>query len=321
MVRRTTALITLLITFVLVGCQSEPAGRSDPSPVAGMTINTKFGPVTAPNDPKRVVALGWGDAETALAFGVQPVGAADWLAFGGDGVGPWADALYTRSPKILGTLELSYEDVAALKPDLILDTRAAGDQQRYRKLSKIAPTVGIPKGADNYATSMEQQVTMIGKALDRPDKATQLLDDAHDQFAAAAKKYPQFKDKTVTVAANSSKGWGAYIASTGRVRFMEDLGLQNSPTVDAAEPEGFSVDVSEENLDLLEADLLVVMPIGTTGAQIKKNRLFGQLSVVKHGHAMILDDPTISKAYAVDSVLSIRYALNKVAPQLAAALK
>jgi iron complex transport system substrate-binding protein len=37
------------------------------------------------------VALGWSDAETALALGVQPVGASDWLAFGGEGVGPWAE--------------------------------------------------------------------------------------------------------------------------------------------------------------------------------------------------------------------------------------
>ena len=61
-----------------------------------------------------VVALGWGDMETVLALGGQVVGTSDWLGFGGDGVGPWAADLVTRTPEQLGTLELSYEAVAAL---------------------------------------------------------------------------------------------------------------------------------------------------------------------------------------------------------------
>jgi iron complex transport system substrate-binding protein len=34
-----------------------------------------------------------------LALGVQPVGASDWLAFGGEGVGPWATGRYTKAPE------------------------------------------------------------------------------------------------------------------------------------------------------------------------------------------------------------------------------
>ncbi|SDT29531.1 iron-siderophore ABC transporter substrate-binding protein [Microlunatus soli] len=321
MARRLAALITVLLVVVTAGCQSDAGDRPGTSESAAASISTKFGAVTPPKNPQRVVALGWGDAETALALGVQPVGAADWLAFGGEGVGPWAEGRYEKSPKILGTLELSYEDVAALKPDLILDTKASGDQKRYQQLSKIAPTVGVPKGGDNYATTMDIQVEMIGKALGRVDRATRLLADVHDQFAATTAKYPQLKGKTVTVAANSSNGWGAYIKTTDRVRFMTDLGLRNSPAVDAAEPDGFSVEVSEENLDLLDADLLVVMPIGTSAQEIEKSKLFRQVPAVEQGHYVILDNPTISRAYAVDSLLSVRYALDKVPPLLAAALK
>ncbi|HEY9291027.1 MAG TPA: ABC transporter substrate-binding protein, partial [Microlunatus sp.] len=264
---------------------------------------------------------GWGDAETALALGVQPVGASDWLAFGGEGVGPWAKGLYDNSPKIINTLDPSFEEIAALHPDLILDTKSSGDQKRYRQLTKIAPTIGIPAGAQNYLTTMDQQVTMIGDALGVPDKAAEMLRRAHDQFAAAAAEHPQFDGKTVTVAANTTNGWGAYIADTDRVRFMTDFGLKNNPQVDAAEPDGFSVPVSDERLDLLDADLLVVMPIGTKAQQIEKNKLFAELPAVRQGHYVILDDPIISKAYSVNSVLSIQYALNHVTPKLAKALK
>jgi iron complex transport system substrate-binding protein len=328
MARRATALLTttltLLLTVVLAACQSDPgtaagseeSAAADPSTV----IETKFGPVTPPAEPQRVVALGWGDAETALALGVQPVGAADWLAFGGEGVGPWAEGIYDAEPKILGTLELSYEEVAALNPDLILDVKSSGDQDRYDKLSEIAPTVGIPEGGDSYTTGMDRQVTMIGQALGVQDKAEQLLAEVDAQFTTAAAEFPQFEGKTVTAAAFSGNGWGAYIGETDRVQFLQRLGMQNNPAVDAAEPDGFSVPISDESLDLMDADLLVVSPIGTTKDEIEQNKLFRQVPAVQDGRYVILDDPDISKAYSTNSTLSIGYALDKVPSLMAEAL-
>src|SRR3712207_6324738 len=101
------------------------SGSSEAFPV---TVGTAFGDVTVEEEPARVVALGWSDAETALALGVQPVGASDWLAFGGEGVGPWAEGRYDEAPEIIETLEPSLEAVAALQPDLILDTRSRSEE-------------------------------------------------------------------------------------------------------------------------------------------------------------------------------------------------
>src|SRR3712207_4381790 len=133
---------TLVATTVLVtSCGSGDAGSSggtaassSPSGSGGafpVTVETAFGDVEIPEEPQRVVALGWSDAETALALGVQPVGASDWLAFGGEGVGPWAEGLYDEAPEIIETLEPSLEAIAALDPDLILDTRSPATQDRY----------------------------------------------------------------------------------------------------------------------------------------------------------------------------------------------
>ena len=110
----------------------------------GATVTTMFGDVTVPANPKRVVALGWSDAETALALGVRPVGASDWLEFGGEGVGPWAEGRYDTPPVLLGTQELDYEQIFELKPDVILDTRSDNSKERFDELSKIAPTVAPP---------------------------------------------------------------------------------------------------------------------------------------------------------------------------------
>ena len=129
----------LAATVLVAGCGSadgESSGEAaaGDSPASGgafpVTVGTAFGPVEVAEEPQRVVALGWSDAETTLALGVQPVGASDCLGFGGEGVGPWAEGRYDEAPEIMGTLEPSLEAVAALQPDLILDTRSDGTQAR-----------------------------------------------------------------------------------------------------------------------------------------------------------------------------------------------
>ena len=160
---------------------STAGGSTDAYPV---TIATKFGDVTIKSRPTRVVALGWGDAETALELGVQPVGASDWLGFGGNGVGPWDADKYTAKPEIIETLQPNYEKIAALKPDLILDVRSSGDTQRYQKLSSIAPTVDVPKDGTNYLTTTAEETTMIAEALGEKANGQALLDHP-DLFADA----------------------------------------------------------------------------------------------------------------------------------------
>ncbi|MGO3363342.1 MAG: ABC transporter substrate-binding protein, partial [Corynebacterium sp.] len=161
------ALAAVGLTVGLAACSDnsdDSAGSSDDASLVEtegtfpQTVSTKFGDVTVDEQPTRVVALGWGDAETALELGVQPVGASDWLEFGGDGVGPWLEGAYDTSPEIIETLEPGYEEIAALDPDLILDVRSSGEQERYDRLSEIATTVGVPEGGDSYLTPREQQV-------------------------------------------------------------------------------------------------------------------------------------------------------------------
>ncbi len=304
---------------------SDGAGSPAPSDSASAggafpaRIDTKFGTVTVTSAPQRVVALGWGDAETALALGVQPVGASDWLAFGGEGVGPWAKGLYTKAPTIIGTLEPSYEKIAALMPDLILDTKSSGDQDRYEKLAQIATTVGVPKGGDTYVTTMKQQVTMIAAALGVPDKGGPLLDKVADAFAQAKKAHPEFAGKTVSVVAYSSDGWGGYIGTDARVQFMQNLGFTQNPKIEALAKSGFYVQLAEEKLGLLDADLLIVLPIGTTAQQITAQKLYAALPVVKAGRSLIMDT-TIGNAFSTDTTLSTGYAIDKVVPLVAKAL-
>ncbi|RFU82345.1 iron-siderophore ABC transporter substrate-binding protein [Streptomyces triticagri] len=327
--RRTATLLSGLLAAVLVSvsaCGSSDGDESSGSSSSGSKgafpakVATKFGEVTVDEAPKRVVALGWGDAETALALGVQPVGASDWLPFGGDGVGPWAKGKYDKSPKLIGTLEPEYEKIAELQPDLILDVKSSGDKTRYDTLSKIAPTVGAPKGGDQYKVTWDKQTEMVSAALGVPEKGDELISGVEKKFADAKKAHPEFKGKTITVGSRTSEGYGAYVRGTGRINFVESLGFKNSPAVEKKAGKAFSISVSKENLELLDADVTVMTPIGIPAKTITDDPLYKAVPSVKDGRDLFFP-AGVDKAFATDSVLSVSYAIDKVVPLLAEKVK
>jgi iron complex transport system substrate-binding protein len=296
------------------------AGSGSSSGAFPVTVPTAFGDVEVDAEPTRVVALGWGDAETALALGVQPVGASDWLGFGGEGVGPWAEGRYDEAPEVIETLEPSYEAIAALEPDLILDTRGSGEQERYDLLSAIAPTVGIPEGAENYLTTWQQQLELVGQALGKDDEAAALQDEVDQAFADAVAANPGFGGTAVAVGAYTSEGFGAYVRGDSRVDFMEQLGFTNKQEIQDLAGESFFVPISEEQVPLLDAPLTVVFPIFVDAAQITANPLWQTLGSVQQGHAVVLDDVQLVNAFSSGSALGTLWALENTVPLFAEAL-
>ena len=298
---------------------SAGGSSSDAFPV---TVSTEFGDVTVDEKPVRVVALGWGDAETALALGVQPIGASDWLAFGGEGVGPWAEGLYDEAPEIIGTLEPSYEAIAALKPDLILDTKSSGDQERYDKLSSIATTVGVPEGKTSYLTTMDEQMNLVSSVLGLQAEGDDLLAEVDATYEEAAAAHPEWEGLSVAAATKTSEGWGAYVEGSERVSFLERLGFVQSPKIAAlpASSTGFTVDISSEQLDLLDADLIVAFPIFIPTAEITGDPLFAAVPAVAAGHSVVIDGD-ISAAYSLGTTLAATYSIENLVPKIADALK
>jgi ABC-type Fe3+-hydroxamate transport system substrate-binding protein len=294
------------------------AGSSEAFPV---TISTAFGDVTVEEEPTRVVALGWSDAETALALGVEPVGASDWLAVGGDdGLGEWVEEEYDEAPEIIDTMEPRYEAIAALEPDLILDTRSDGTEERYELLSAIAPTISQPEGVGPYQTTWQQQLDMVGQALGRADEAAGLEAEVEQAFAEAAQAHPEFDGTEVAVGAYTSEGFGAYVSGDARVAFMEQLGFRNKAAIEDLATENFFVPVSEEQLSLLDAELTVVFPIFVESSEFTSNPLWQALPSVEGGHAVVLDDPTMLNAFSSASAPGLLYALETTVPLFADAL-
>jgi len=303
------------------GSEAESSGTASAASEAfPVTVSTAFGDVTIEEEPTRVVALGWSDAETALALGVEPVGASDWLAVGGNGLGDWVEQGYTEEPEMIETLEPSFEAIAALEPDLILDTRSSATQERYDLLSEIAPTIGQPEGVGPYQTTWQQQLDLVGQALGRTDEAAALEAEVEQAFTDAAEANPGFQGTEVAVGAYTSEGFGAYVSGDARVAFMEQLGFRNKQAIEDQATENFFIPVSEEQLDLLDAELTVVFPIFVEASEFTGNPLWQALPSVQEGRAVVLDDTTTLNAFSSASAPGLLYALDTVVPQFADAL-
>ncbi|MDO4927525.1 MAG: iron-siderophore ABC transporter substrate-binding protein [Corynebacterium sp.] len=297
---------------------STTSATVDGDGVYPTSIDTKFGEVVIDEAPQRVVALGWGDAETALALGVQPVGASDWLGFEGDGVGPWVTQSYSESPEILGTTELDYEAIAALNPDLILDVRSSGDQDRYDTLSAIAPTVGVPVDGDNYLTTREQQVKMIAAALGKTEEGEQELASVDDRIAEIRDAHPEWSDQTISVLAKSAEEWAAYTAGDARADLLLDLGFQENPWVaeQAASEDSFYLGLSPENLGEANSDVVVALPISGDAAELENDPAWQALPAVIDGKAIVVDGD-LAQAFSLGTVEATLWALDTLETQLA----
>ncbi|MGB2950603.1 MAG: iron-siderophore ABC transporter substrate-binding protein [Rhodococcus sp. (in: high G+C Gram-positive bacteria)] len=316
--------LALVAALTVSACtSSESASDTDSASPGGATVSTIFGEVTVPEDPQRVVALGWSDAETALALGVQPVGASDWLGVGGDGLGPWVEDSYDTPPTIIGTNEISMESVAALAPDLILWTRSSNEQDIYDELSEIAPTVAAPEGTDiAYGTSWDGQTELVAQALGKVDEGRRLIDETDAAFDAAVQANPQFADKTVAVGTVYSGQLGAYVDGDVRVDFMKRLGFVNDAEIQELAQEGrFSVNLSAENASVLDADLTVMFPIGDTAEVIEGDPSIQNLPSALDGRLVVLDDQVLSNAFSSASVPGTLYAIENAVPLFATPLQ
>ena len=318
MIRRFAAVLAAT-ALALAGCgQVEESG--DSGAATGATVQTRFGPVTVPANPIKVVALGWSDAETALALGVQPIAASDWLAFGGEGVGPWAAGKYTTAPKLLPTLELDYPAISQLQPDLILNTRSDNSEEKYRELSKIAPTVSSPADVVSYGTTWRQQMELVSQALGKTEEGNRLIAEVDNAFAKAKADHPGLTGKTAAIGAYFSDKYSAYVRGDSRVDFVESFGMTNKPEIQALAKQSFSVDLSREQIELLSADLTVVFPLGSDGTALRNDQILNQIPSAKAGHLLILDDKTLVNAFSSGSTLGTLYAIEKATPLFATSL-
>jgi iron complex transport system substrate-binding protein len=312
---------------LLVACATTTAcgtGKEASSDAPWRTVEHKFGTTEIPEAPERVVTVGISDHDVVLALGTVPVGITvnpDSLADQPDGVWPWAqDELGDGKPEVLSSMEIDYERVAALKPDLITAVYSGITAEDYQKLSQIAPTVAQSGAYPDAGMPWDEMTRLIGRSLGEEERAEKLIAEVEGRFAEAREQHPEFNGKTAVYAASLEAGqYYAETAVSSRVGILTSLGFE---TPEELNVDKFFVEISQEQLSLLDHDVLV-WEIGSNpeiAAAIKNNPLYQQLGVAREGRDVFIEDQLLTDGMIYISVLSLPHVIDNLVPKLAAAV-
>ena len=216
---------------VVAACGSDKPGAVAED--GSVTVKHVFGETTIPAPPSRVVSAGFTEQDDLLAVGVVPIAVTDW--FGGEpfGVWPWAQPkLGSAQPVVLSLADgLQVDQIAGLKPDLIVATNAGLDEDTYNKLTAIAPTIA-QSGQAPFFGPWKDQATTIGQAVFKADDMNALIAGVDDKFVTAGKNNPQFADKKVLLLQGTFWEDSAVATLAGwRTDFLTQMGFVIPDTI------------------------------------------------------------------------------------------
>ncbi|MDP9843960.1 iron-siderophore ABC transporter substrate-binding protein [Streptosporangium lutulentum] len=305
------------------------AGSGAAAPGSGafpVTIENKFGSTTITSEPQRIVTVGLTDQDAVLALGKVPVGTTDWLGGYKGAIGPWATGKLGSAavPTMLTDTGTGpqVEKIAALAPDLILALYSGLTKEQYETLSKLAPVVAQPKEYNDYGIPWQAQTEIIGKALGKEAEGRKLVEDVTASFAAARKEHPEFAGAGAVVA-TPYEGFFVYGSQDSRSRTLTSLGFTLPSDLDTVIGDQFGASISKERSDLLDQKAIVwTVPDLVKGpAALHEDKLYKDLNVAKESREVFIGESTdYGKAFSFVTVLSLPYVIERLVPQLAAAV-
>lgn len=304
------------------GCSTDKPATGTPDGNA-VTITHVFGETTVPSPPKRVVAVGYTDADDVLAVGIVPVATTEW--WGGEpfGVWPWGrEALGAAQPQVLSLDNgIDVKAITALKPDLIIAVNAGLDADTYQKLSAIAPTVPQP-GREAYFSPWKDRAKTIGTACFQSPKMTELITAVDNRFTTAAGNFSAFKGRKALLLGGTLWQGGVTATLPGwRTEFLTQLGF-TIPDGLSGYARGHQAVIPLDKLAsvLDSADVL----IWTTESDDEQHRLLAEpaiagLRATTTGRN-VFTGRELAGAIAYSSVLSLPVVADTLPPLLAKAL-
>jgi iron complex transport system substrate-binding protein len=217
--------MTAGLAVTAVACSPDKPGEVAKD--GSVTIKHAFGETKIAGPPKRVVSAGYTDQDDLLAVGVVPVAVTSWFGDQPFGVWPWAQPqLGSAQPVVLDLSNgLQIDQIATLKPDLIVATNAGLDADSYTKLSAIAPTVA-QSGQNAFFEPWKEQAATIGQAVFKDAEMRKLIADLDDKFVNAGKNNASFTGKKAFLVRGAFVGDAAEITAAGwRTEFLTQMGF------------------------------------------------------------------------------------------------
>ena len=259
--------LAVLLALVAPACGGDDAAGSDDGGGEGsnegypVTIEHAHGSTTLEERPERIVSLNVQWTDVLLSLGVEPVGYMLDRTSGEEEIYPWQEGRLDDATELVQTDDLPIERIAQLDPDLILVTWAAAEREDYERLAQVAPT--IPQLREGDAVDPWQDLMeAAGRFLGEEERAQQVVDEVDEQVAALRSDLPGLEGKTFTLANYLPEGITVVAdPEDGASVLFEQLGMELNPTIlERADGATGRIDLSLEQVDLLDSDLLLILP-------------------------------------------------------------
>lgn len=300
------SLLAMIFAFVLVlvGCgngSTEEASNSSTGEKEESTetsnvrkITHAMGVTEIEGTPERIVTLYQGATDAAVALGIKPVGVVEsWVEQ------PMYNYLKEDLEKVTFVgleTQPNLEEIAKLKPDLIIASKIR-HEEIYDQLSQIAPTV-----THETVFAFKETVELMGKALNKEDKANEILSDWDNRVADFKTKIKEKmgNDWPFEVSVLNFREDHARIYATGFAgSILEELGFERPETQQSDQPVIKLTD--KESISQMNADVFYIFmseeeAVKKTYEEWTSHPLWSNLDAVKANQVYMVDEVTWNMA-------------------------
>lgn len=321
----------------LAGCGDKQSAAPESPAASGVgqgtfpvSIKHALGTATIEKAPTKVVTIGQGAAEAAIALGVFPVGM-ETYTWGADRDGhlPWVREAFEKADKALpktfaGGEQLDVETIATLEPDLVLAPWSGLTQKQYDLLAEMCPVVAYEKTP--WTTTWEKEITTVATALGRPADGEKVITDLKKTLSDAAAEHPDWEGTTFSYIYTQGQGTlGVYLPAEQRVAMISSLGLTPDPataSIKAKDGSDWAL-IGLENADKLDKSELVFTWYldPATKKQVLSQPLYASIPAIKRDTVVTSEDPQLITAMSMINPLTVPWALPKITPLIDAAVK
>lgn len=269
-------------------------------------------------DTSSVAALGFGDADTLLALGIQPSVVAPFTPndVNDKGVGPWSEDLFTGPDPVLvqnlgqGLTAEAVEKVSSANPTQIVAINQAIDDQARNDLESIAPLATHSDEYDDWSVPWDVQVREVSEAVDKSEEGDALIEDTNKAFEDYRNAHPEIEGQKAAIALPYEGRLGIYTEGDGRGAFLTELGYEIPEALQAADEGSFFMDLSPENYSLLdELDVLYILEYEGQEDEVRNNEAFKNLDIVQDDKVRFVSQE-VGNAMSMPNPVTIPWALD-----------
>lgn len=217
---------------------------------------------------------------------------------------------------------IQIEQIAALRPDLIIAIWSDLKQSDYTKLSQLAPTIAPPKGYVDYGAPWDVMTQLVADGMGLHANGAKIIRNVKAKFTAARTAHPEFEGKTAMVL-GIYDGLFPYAEEDPRNRVQQQLGFVFPPKLKGIKAESISAERTKEfDFDVVAWVDSEASVLKTTGGLLKQTKAYqqGREIYVPNTIPGSKKPSTYAAAFSMVTPLSLPWMLERYVPQLAAAV-